>query len=701
MGSIRSKLALSMLIGIAVSVVLAVAVLGTMKQLFDEQQRIYEHPYAVGQALRDIRADIAITEAELAALANAPSKLRLRRFLRRTEELDTRIRSGLALIEDRFLGDPSLAAAASTAFANWVPVRAQIISFVEAGDTVQAYTFAKTDGARQLGFLNAHLDTLLADATQRASEFRQENRTHWHNAVVIQGAVFLLAFAAMAVAFRFVYRGVIRPTEEISGAIREVAAGELAAPLPHVDRPDEIGDIARSAKIFLETSIAIRDSQFDVLTGLPQRAQLSSHMEALRTDLNLRDRPASLIHLDIDRFSELNDSLGRSFGDQLLSDFARRLRDRMRVGEFVAREGGDSFIVLTLGCEDEGSLYRLALALRDELALAADRIILKEDMQNVTCTIGSVLCDPDTPVEDLLANAEMALTEARKSGIGAIATYTDEMGARLRHRREVVQGLKFAVSHDEIVPFFQPQIDAITGQVRGFEALVRWNHPEQGVLSPWQFVDIARASGLLDAITDLMIAKGLDQLVEWHAMGLDVPRLSLNFGASDLRKPDFVDRLHLQVEAAGLEPGHVCVELLESAMIEEVDDPVTQALDRLSKLGFPIELDDFGTGHAAISTLHLVKLSGVKIDRRFITSMHEHPDQQHLTRGILRLSRALNITTIAEGVECEAEREILVGLGCDVIQGFLVAQPMSGHDATHWLRTYRPEVFATEVREPA
>jgi EAL domain-containing protein (putative c-di-GMP-specific phosphodiesterase class I) len=198
-------------------------------------------------------------------------------------------------------------------------------------------------------------------------------------------------------------------------------------------------------------------------------------------------------------------------------------------------------------------------------------------------------------------------------------------------------------------------------------------------------------------ITDAMIGQSVEQLAAWRRRGLNVPGVSLNFAASDLRRPDFVDNLMLQVERVNLTPEDVCIELLETTMIEDAEDPVTRTLARLGDIGFPIELDDFGTGHAAISTLHLVKLSGIKIDRSFIADLNDRPEHQHLTRGILRISNALQISSVAEGVETAEQRAMLIDLGCEMLQGFAIAPPMSAPEATEWLECYDPSLHAEPV----
>ena len=404
------------------------------------------------------------------------------------------------------------------------------------------------------------------------------------------------------------------------------------------------------------------------------------------------------MHFDIDSFSDANDSFGRPAGDSLLVHVAKVLRDHSRLGDFVARDTADSFIMLIVGMADLEDVSRFASEICIDIGAG-----LEIDGKVVRCTssAGVTMCDPNTPVDTMLAQAERALHEAQKTGPGSVETYTNELGERIRHRRETLIGLKFALEHDELVPFFQPQIKADTGELAGFEALVRWNHPEQGVLSPWQFMDVAISGGLMSSLTDMMISKSLRQLAIWRQRGFNVPRVSLNFTAADLGRAGFVDHLMLEVERVGLEPGDVCVELLESAMIEDSGQPVSRALDRLGQLGFKIELDDFGTGHAAISTLHLVKLSGIKIDRSFITNLDQNLDQQHLTLGILRISRALGIGTVAEGVESAAERELLVKLGCDILQGFWISPPLPGNESTIWMEEYIPQPCDFLIAESA
>ena len=334
-----------------------------------------------------------------------------------------------------------------------------------------------------------------------------------------------------------------------------------------------------------------------------------------------------------------------------------------------------------------------ALGVAERIQKLLNRPLAVDDHEiNNDCSIGIATGECKTPAEKLLVKAEKALIEAKRQPGQSVSVYTDEMDARILRRRETLRGLKFALRHSEIGPFFQPQVDTRTGDLVGFECLARWNHPELGAIPPWQFLPVAQSAGLMNDITQAMVRKSLRQLSIWRESGLVVPRVSLNLDASDLGREGFADELMLELDRQGLGPTDVCLELLETAMIEDGENPVSRTLNRLGQMGFPIELDDFGTGHAAIASLRLIALNGIKIDRSFVTKLHERPGQVKLIRAMLRLAHAMQIRTIAEGVETPNERALLLELGCDTIQGFGIGKPMSAEDATRWLETFTPAI---------
>ena len=481
-----------------------------------------------------------------------------------------------------------------------------------------------------------------------------------------------------------VSRTMLEPLSQIARATAHCVEGN-PVPIPSVGATPMLqrlaGDIATLSQRASDTAAG-----HDVLTGLPLREGLLRHINRSMAHPD-GNRSFGILHIDIDRFGEINDSLGRSAGDSVLRDFARVVRPMIGPDECLSRDGPDSFVMHISRIRSDADLVNLAKHLQAE---AQRQIKINGSALGLTCCIGIARGRPDVPTDMTVVNAEDATREARRAGRGSIQVYTDDLDNVLNARRSILHGLRFALENGEIEPYFQPQVSATSGEIVGFEALARWVHPEEGVLSPWQFLPIAEEAGLLCDISDVMIDRSLKQLSAWRRAGLAVPRISLNMTGRDLSAEDFTDRLMLQIDRHGLAPGDVCIEILESAMIEQSDDPITATLNRLNALGFPIELDDFGTVHAAISSLQLIDLSAIKIDRSFVTDVHKRPERRKLINAIIKLARGLEIGSVAEGVECDDERAVLQELGCQCLQGYGIARPMSGADATRWLMSYKP-----------
>ncbi|MDT8344796.1 MAG: bifunctional diguanylate cyclase/phosphodiesterase [Thermohalobaculum sp.] len=430
---------------------------------------------------------------------------------------------------------------------------------------------------------------------------------------------------------------------------------------------------------------------YDPVTGLPTRRKLAEHVAALRLHSETAAQAMALLHLDLDGFRAVNDTYGREVADRFLGHVADTLRSACGARDIAIRSGADDFMLLIVGRAEVEEVLDLAQSVQ---GLISGRTAVEGHMLRVTACVGVALDAAEAPVTELMTKAERALGEAARLGRGRLSLYTDDLGDRLRRRRETAEDLRRALAADEIEPFFQPQIDAATGTITGVEALVRWRHPERGVLAPWQFLEIAAETGLSEAISAVMRAKSFRQLAQWKARGLPVPRVGINFTASELRAEGFVDTLLFDADRAGLAPGDISVELLESAMIERQDDPVIAVLAHLSEAGFRVELDDFGTGHASISNLHRIHVDGIKIDRSFVMKLDERPEQQKLTGAMLSLAAALGIDSIAEGVETDAERALLTAMGCGKLQGYAIGRPMAGDEATRWIERHAAALAA-------
>lgn len=687
--SIRIRIWLSMLLCVVAIGVVAFSNFSIMQNATALPAQLYNQPYQVGLAVRDLRADVIVMHGELTDLARSPSRLALRRFERRMQEIDTRAQELRQTISERFPGDPAIVRDAFASHSEWNVVRRQVAQAIRDGDQVKAYTLAKTEGYNQVKYLDEGLHRLITVANQHSRSLYEKADSYLDIARFQGAGAVLLALLFLGTAATMVNRMIVRPVREIGDAMSNIANGNLSTVIPHDARTDEIGQIARSSRVFLNHAIAIQESSIDLLTSLPKRKQILNHIARCRMDAERREWAGFLLHIDLDGFVEVNDALGRDIGDQLLVQVSNRLRAALGKDDFLAREGADSFVWF----RSVGEIGDAPMELAEQIQVLVERPIpLEEQEIALECSIGIVVADDKLSPDALLVRAENAFIDTKRSSERSISVYTDEMNARLLRRRKTLRGLRSALRHDEITPYYQPQVEARSGELHGFESLVRWNHPEYGILAPLQFLPIAQSAGLMGAITETMISKSLAQLAEWRDQGLVVPRISLNLDGRDLGREGFADRLMLELDRHGLNPTDVCLELLESAMIEDGENPVSRTLNRLGQLGFPIELDDFGTGHAAIASLRLIALNGIKIDRSFVTKLHERPGQIKLTRAMLRLAHALQIKTVAEGVESIHERRVLVELGCDTLQGFGIGKPMSAEAATRWLEAFTPAV---------
>ena len=261
----------------------------------------------------------------------------------------------------------------------------------------------------------------------------------------------------------------------------------------------------------------------------------------------------------------------------------------------------------------------------------------------------------------------------------------------------LLQELKLAIARGELSPFFQPQIDGRNEKLLGFEALVRWHHPTRGLVLPGEFIDVAFENGLGDAISAIVLEKAIDALQYWRGMGLVVRRVSINLAAKQLRDEAFIHRLAASIAQSSLSPADLAVEVVESVLFGDNLDPVLTNLNTLQALGFPIELDDFGTGHASISNLRKFRVNKIKIDRAFVSGVDLNPEQEVMLRAIIELARNLGIECIAEGVESEAERSKLLLMGCQQMQGYGIGRPMSLDAATRWIRSRSDELSEERI----
>lgn len=424
-------------------------------------------------------------------------------------------------------------------------------------------------------------------------------------------------------------------------------------------------------------------AHYDSLTQIPNRMLFTDRLTQACLEAKRNGGLLALMFVDVDRFKQINDSLGHRFGDLLLQGVARRLRACLRECDTLARLGGDEFAILMEGIgshEDAGILAERLVDTMHKPFNILDRSI------RVTLSIGIALFPrDDTDVGALLSKADAAMYEVKISGRNGFRHFAPDISTYSKEMLGLESDLKQALANEEFFLCYQPQLSLATGEVRGVEALIRWRHPVRGVLTPGSFIGLAEESGLIVPIGDWVLAHACAQARAWREEGLPSLRMAVNISALQFRQPDFVPRVKTLLESGCLEPHLLELELTESMVMSRAPQ-VCETLDLLQSLGVHLSLDDFGTGFSSLGYLHRFPINRLKVDQSFVRGAHEAPVNASIIRAIVALAGSLSIEVVAEGVESEAELNLVKACGCDESQGYYHAPPMLAHELAAWLR---------------
>lgn len=420
----------------------------------------------------------------------------------------------------------------------------------------------------------------------------------------------------------------------------------------------------------------------DPLTGLPNRRYLDETLDGIAA-FGRDWGEIALLHVDLDRFKQINDTLGHAAGDAILIHAAQVLTSNVRSGDFVARFGGDEFVVVChAGCKD------------GQLAALADRIITQMrqpvSYQGHECRFGvsvgiAVDAGMDFDPRQLLVNADIALYRAKSRGRNRFEFFTEDLQAEIVSTKRTADEILNGLERNEFLAYYQPQFDARTLEIVGVEALARWDHPTEGILPPDVFLKIAEELNVVATIDQMILAEALIHLEQWRVMELGVPRISVNVSARRLQDEELMSSLG----ELNIRPGTVSFELVESIFLDEHDENVVTNAARIKELGIDIEIDDFGTGYASIVSLLKLKPRRLKIDRQLVMPIVSSPAQRSLVQSIIEIGKSLDIEVVAEGVETMEHARILRDLGCDMLQGYAFARPMSANDFKDFVRGRR------------
>ncbi|MEO0615604.1 MAG: EAL domain-containing protein [Pseudomonadota bacterium] len=504
---------------------------------------------------------------------------------------------------------------------------------------------------------------------------RAEVMTRYLSLAAMGAAAFAL-LASMALS-----RRLTRPLNELSSRMRDYVESEFKQ---HVDLEDltrlndEVGHLARD---FGAVQQAITDhvssirkmAYYDNLTGAASRAYLTQRLNEMIGSAQRRSEGLSLFFVDLDKFKDVNDTLGHDAGDQLLIEVVNRLTDSVRACDFVARLGGDEFCVLLEGLSDEADIAVVAERCIGNLQ---QPITLSGKTFKPAGSIGIARFPADgTDADELMQAGDNAMYAAKVAGHHRFEFFRKEMGQRAVDRLTIAQELRSALNNEEFRLHYQPQVDVRTGEVRGWEALVRWQHPKRGLVAPDEFLPEIERLGLINELGTWVVREACQQLAAWRDEGLDDLRMSVNVAPRQLADKQLFCVVSQAITDSGIKAEQLELEVTESG-IQATEDGAA-ILNRLKSLGIRVAIDDFGTGYSSLGSLKYLPVDRLKIDRSFVRDMASNAQDAVLLGTIMSLGHALKFNIVAEGVEDLEQLQILQGLDCDLVQGYFFSKPLA------------------------
>jgi diguanylate cyclase (GGDEF)-like protein/PAS domain S-box-containing protein len=411
----------------------------------------------------------------------------------------------------------------------------------------------------------------------------------------------------------------------------------------------------------------------DALTGLPNRTLFMDRLETALAGARRRKEKVAVLFLDLDRFKTINDSLGHSFGDQMLKVVAQKLKESVREQDTVARVGGDEFLVMLTGVNNTAEPMAAA---RRMMSAMARTFVVHDRSLSTSCSIGiSIFPEQGQDGETLIKNADAAMYCAKEDGSNKVCLFADPMNSRAVAELTMESDLHLALDAKQFFLVYQPQMEIASGRITGMEALIRWRHPKRGLVPPAQFIPVAESCGLIVPIGEWVLRAACSQIKEWQKEGCRVVPLSVNVSALQFRQEGFCTLIGTVLDECGLTPQCLELELTESLLLSNAD-MMRPVLEELKEMGVSLAIDDFGTGYSSFTYLKHFRVSKVKIDHSFIRDIVTDSDDAAITTAIIRMARSLNLLVVAEGVEDQAQMSFLREQGCYQIQGYYFSKPL-------------------------
>ncbi len=509
----------------------------------------------------------------------------------------------------------------------------------------------------------------------------------------------LAAFLLFAlVVSRSLDREVMGRLKEMSGGMQRIRREQDFSQRIHLPGDDELANLAGGINETiraLETStLALKENQerlahdalHDPLTQLPNRVFFNQRLNQAMALLEVeRVSQVAVLFMDLDGFKLINESYDHPYGDRILVAAGERVRMVLRGDDFVARLGGDEFGVLLEDLHTTEEAVRVAQRILEDIRRPFD---LEEHTLFLTASIGIATTTHLMRGEELLRNADMAMYTVKDRGKNDYTIFDTRMHSDALERLNLENDLRRALERDELIVYYQPIVSLFDGKVTALEALIRWQHPERGLLLPEVFINVLKEAGLMNAMNQVLFRKAFNQLSDWRAQGLTELRMAINISARTLPESGFWDLFERELYAAGIPPSAIQIEVVESEMAASIDLTLA-ALERLKEMGVTISVDDFGTGYSSLAYLKRLPIHCLKIDRTFIKDVIQDRDDAAIVSAMIVMAHVLQLDVVAEGVETEGQFRFLLDQSCEKAQGYLMAHPEPAENLTELLLSGR------------
>ncbi len=437
------------------------------------------------------------------------------------------------------------------------------------------------------------------------------------------------------------------------------------------------------SELIEQKSILDHQAHHDSLTGLPNRALFHDRLEKAIETAKRNQKKIALLFIDLDHFKEINDSLGHNFGDEILKTVSSRLQEVIRDKDTVARLGGDEFTVVL---EDLVHAQDASLIAKKILDTLSKSFLIDANTIYISCSIGiSVYPDDGGSSVDLLKFADSAMYKAKDEGRNNFQYYNSTMTELAFERVVMETSLRSALENEEFIVYYQPQVNGAKDKLIGMEALVRWQHPTMGIVSPAKFIPLAESTGLIVELDRYVMKTAMTQLSQWYKDGLNPGVLAVNLAVKQLKKDDFIDTLQNLIEETGCKPAWLEMEVTESQVMRNPEEAI-KTLQKISDIGIELAVDDFGTGYSSLAYLKRLPIDKLKIDQAFIQDLLDDEEDAAIAKAVIALAKSLNLRVIAEGVETKEQRDFIVANGCENIQGYFYSKPVPADEFENILR---------------